>query len=395
MRPAALYQGLSPRVSYRILHPHKRSSLSDRIQTLHLASIMTTAPTPPITIVGAGVLGLSAATVLQKRYPKSRVTLIAAETPTLPVSWTNASRPSADYASMWAGAHFRPIPRSTRQLYDEADLAYRTAEVMFEIAKESPEAGVASMPAKEYLEDPPKEYASMKTGDRYGGPVDQFRVLDKTELPDGVQFGCEYQAYCVNVHVYCSWLFKNFIGNGGKLVKKTLKSINEAFDQPDAEAATVVINCSGTNFNQDPKMQLIRGQTVLVKNTYHSTVTRQTSDGGWSFLIPRPGGGGTVVGGTKEIGDTETEARPETRQKLLAAAVQAFPDFVDDPSKFDVVMDNVGRRPWREGGLRIEVEPLSDSTRVIHCYGAGGRGYELSWGVAEQTADLYSQSLSQ
>ena len=65
---------------------------------------------------------------------------------------------------------------------------------------------------------------------------------------------------------------------------------------------------------------------------------------------------------------------------------------------FDVVCDNIGRRPWRQGGLRIEVEDyefcLDDgyyagqTGQVVHGYGAGGRGYELSWGAAEQIRSL-------
>ena len=114
-----------------------------------------------------------------------------------------------------------------------------------------------------------------------------------------------------------------------------------------------MVNCSGRNFDKDPKVKIIRGQTVLVQQQYRKTVTRQSSDGSWSFLIPRPSGGGTIVGGSKEVGDFETRARPETRNALLRQAVKNFPDFVADITDFVVVQDNVGRRPWREGGLRI------------------------------------------
>lgn len=48
-----------------------------------------------------------------------------------------------------------------------------------------------------------------------------------------------------------------------------------------------------------------------------------------------------------------------------------------------VLRDIVGRRPTRKGGMRLEKEMLSHDCRVIHAYGLGGRGYELSWGVAE------------
>jgi glycine/D-amino acid oxidase-like deaminating enzyme len=34
------------------------------------------------------------------------------------------------------------------------------------------------------------------------------------------------------------------------------------------------------------------------------------------------------------------------------------------------------------------VGALGGGRRVVHGYGAGGRGYELSWGIAERLVDL-------
>lgn len=38
--------------------------------------------------------------------------------------------------------------------------------------------------------------------------------------------------------------------------------------------------------------------------------------------------------------------------------------------------------------MRIETEKLADGRTVVHAYGAGGRGFELSRGVAEDTTTL-------
>jgi D-amino-acid oxidase len=38
--------------------------------------------------------------------------------------------------------------------------------------------------------------------------------------------------------------------------------------------------------------------------------------------------------------------------------------------------------------MRIEVEKITDNRYVVHGYGAGGRGFELSRGVAEDIAGL-------
>ena len=60
-------------------------------------------------------------------------------------------------------------------------------------------------------------------------------------------------------------------------------------------------------------------------------------------------------------------------------AVESYPDFVDSVDKFEVLKDNVGRRPWREGGYRFEIDRVAPGRTIVHGYGAGGRGYELSW----------------
>jgi len=342
------------------------------------------ASTEPIIVIGAGVIGLSCATLLQSRYPKATITIIAAELP-------NTTTPSADYASVWAGAHYRPIPQSTPQLRDEAQLAFRTAEVMKKIARDSPEAGVAVMQGIEYLERPTEDVLSLRTGDVYAGRGDRFRILQKSELSQGVQWGCDYQTYAINVQIYCEWLLSRFIARGGRVLQRRLSNPTEAFDFGPANHGgnvRTVVNCSGRNFDQDSKMNIIRGQTVLVKQQYHETITRQNRDGSWTFLIPRPRGGGTIIGGTKEIGDRHEEPRPETRAMLLKHCAEAFPHFVDSVEKFEVVKDNVGRRPWREGGIRVDIESIDQNRRIVHGYGAGGRGYELSWGVAERVVEL-------
>jgi D-amino-acid oxidase len=348
-------------------------------------------PPSSIVVVGAGVTGLTVATLLQQEYPNSGITIIAAETPS--TSLDNTA--SADYASMWAGAHYRPIhPLTTPQLQFEHKLGMYTAETMRRIARENPEAGVAEMPALEYFQKAPPEILRLKTGDVYAWPGDGFRVLEKDELPQDAEWGCEYQTYCVNVPVYSRGLMDRFVANGGNVIQHRLSSASEAFDfarENGVGRVALVVNCSGRNFDTDPKVKIIRGQTVLVKQQYYRTITWQSADGTWAFLIPRPNGGGTIVGGTKEIDDWEPTPRDETRERLLRRCVESFPDFVRTVEDFVILKDNVGRRPWREGGYRFEIEPIAPGKTIIHGYGAGGRGYELSWGAAGKILELVKE----
>lgn len=130
------------------------------------------------------------------------------------------------------------------------------------------------------------------------------------------------------------------------------------------------------------------GQTCLVRNHVSSTITRQNVDGTWSFCVPRPLDGGTIIGGTKQPHNWDPHPSAETRAALLANASKWFPFTSESGGKFDVIQDVVGRRPAREGGMRIEIEKIAEGRSIVHSYGAGGRGYELSRGVAEDTTAL-------
>ena len=125
------------------------------------------------------------------------------------------------------------------------------------------------------------------------------------------------------------------------------------------------------------------------------TITQQNADGTWTFIIPRGFNGGTVIGGTKVPHDWTTKPSSEIRQMLLEKAAEMHPDILNEQGEFDVIADIVGRRPTRTGGMRIEIEKQARAlcaagkeAVVIHAYGAGGRGFEIGWGVAEEVSRL-------
>ena len=84
---------------------------------------------------------------------------------------------------------------------------------------------------------------------------------------------------------------------------------------------------------------------------------------------------------------------------MFDRASKLFPELMkerpDGSKYFDVMYTNVGFRPAREGGFRLETEKIG-SKSIIHAYGGGGMGYELSYGVgvevSEKLADVISHS---
>ncbi|KAJ6144718.1 D-amino-acid oxidase [Penicillium chermesinum] len=330
-----------------------------------------------IVVVGAGVIGLSIALNIQQYLSPSQSVLIVARD--LP------SDTSVNYASPWAGAHYRPVPGSSPQALREAGQALRTYEFMKRVAVDEPASGVQFIKGIEYLEAPPPEYLDEQSVRNSYSHLDGLRYLSAKERPAGVVWGVEYDTYVVNSPVYCAYMLRKFILKGGSMRKYTLASLKEAFSL--ASNVRTVVNSSGTGFG-DPESFIIRGQTCLVRNLSSATITRQNSDGSWSFCIPRPLDGGTIIGGTKQPHNWDPHPSPEIRATLLANAAKWFPFTPESEGKFDVIHDIVGRRPAREGGMRLEVEKVGSEQFIVHAYGAGGRGFEISRGVAEDTTAL-------
>jgi D-amino-acid oxidase len=55
---------------------------------------------------------------------------------------------------------------------------------------------------------------------------------------------------------------------------------------------------------------------------------------------------------------------------------------------FDVVSVNVGFRPGRKGGARVEKGETTDGVMVLHNYGHSGGGYQCSVGCAEEIVGM-------
>ncbi|ROT39707.1 nucleotide-binding domain-containing protein [Sodiomyces alkalinus F11] len=346
---------------------------------------------PNIAVIGAGVIGLSVAVRLQAEG--HHVTIIAKDFPS-PFE-TVDSRAAINYASQWAGAHNRFWPprddNDTLAVRDHA-MSLTTFDRMDDIARRHPEAGITFMKGVEYLEDPAPEYRNLSTDRAAQLGYRDFRLYRPDELPDDrVKLGFEYRTWCVNPMVYCSYLLRRFVRSGGKAVRRELLHEREVFTIPElVEPARVVLNCSGCGFG-DPNSFITRGQTCVVANECSETVTRQKADGSWTFVIPRNFDGGTIIGGTKEPDNWESEPSPAVRTRLLDAFAATYPPILRaGGGKMHVLRDIVGRRPTRKGGMRLEKEDLGDGRLIIHAYGLGGRGYELSWGVAEAVVDLLS-----
>ena len=112
-----------------------------------------------------------------------------------------------------------------------------------------------------------------------------------------------------------------------------------------------------------------RGQTVIVRNEapYMAAISgTDDGEGEVSYVMTRASGGGTVLGGTYQPGQWESQPDHNTAQRIMRRAVALVPELVADGRPLDVVRHAVGLRPARDGGVRLESERV-DGVRPELC----------------------------
>ncbi|EGW35478.1 d-amino acid oxidase [Spathaspora passalidarum NRRL Y-27907] len=354
---------------------------------------------PHIVIVGAGILGLSTALAVSEHLKIAHdITIIAEHGPhnqSMNANMTNFPQ----YTSPWAGAHFRPFPSKNPQEYAEMKLTRLTLKKFKQFAVEYPESSIKFVEGVEYLEAPDEHYK--KVGEGYSDGMDNFsRIHDKPGY-----MGFKYDTWVVNSPLYLHFLYRKLISEYHvKFLNAKLTSLSQVNDYITGNP--VIINCSGMglryNGGFDPNCFPIRGQTLLINppkgcSYLNQTITYQHADGNWTFVIPRPSNGGIILGGTKQVGDSFTGIRQEDTDALLKRGEKYFPELMrttrDNKKFFDILRVNVGLRPARQSGLNISIEH-QEANVVINNYGAGGMGYELSYGSGLMVYEKLTEVLS-
>ena len=220
----------------------------------------------------AGVVGLSAALAIQEGAAEAghdrRVTVLARDFPG-PFETIDPTA-QINYASPWGGAHNRLVPPTSVAEEDEHRMSIATSERMGALLHQSGPGvtGVTFMRGVEYLEDPGPQYLAIteeKARSELG--MRGFRLLRPEELPDDkVAWGCEYETWCVNPMVYCSFLLRRFVFAGGRVVKKEVRDPAEIFSiGGELGPVDVVVNASGSGFG-DPNVFPTRGSWQSRRN---------------------------------------------------------------------------------------------------------------------------------
>ena len=147
----------------------------------------------------------------------------------------------------------------------------------------------------------------------------------------------------------------------------------------ELDAADLVVNAAGLAAGAlaggDRALHPVRGQVVLVDAPPGTPCVCDEDE--LTYVLPRPDV--CVVGGTHQPHDTDLAPRAQETEAILARARRLVPQLVGAT----VRGARAGLRPVRDGGPRVERDGA-----VAHCYGHGGAGLTLSWGCAAEVLRL-------
>ena len=141
--------------------------------------------------------------------------------------------------------------------------------------------------------------------------VENFSYLTANELPEGIKSAVSFTTICIDVPKHLKYLLSKFFTAGRELVKarlptgkgfpEALRSAASLARSQESHDGLIFVNGSGLGAKDlvpDDAMFPVRGQTVLVKGEAKYAKTMNDN----RYVIPRPGSGTTILGGTREVG---------------------------------------------------------------------------------------------
>ncbi|GAA1128322.1 FAD-dependent oxidoreductase [Nocardioides aquiterrae] len=295
-----------------------------------------------VIVVGAGVVGLTCAVRLLEAG--HRVDVVARDLP--------RETTSAVAAGVWYP--YRALPQ------DRVTAWAATSYAVFDaLADTDPDSGVRMVPGTQV-------FAGAAPEPWWSSAVP---ALERTrDVPAGWQEGLRFATPIADTSVYLDWLLARVEDAGGTVTRLNLGGLPEE---------GLVVNCSGLGarlLGADRTVVPVRGQVVYVEQFGLDRWWLDAS--GPTYVIPRARE--VVVGSSDVEGEWSRTPDPVAAEDILERAARLVPAL----RQARVLRHKVGLRPVRPA---VRLERVGD---VVHCYGHGGAGVTLSWGVADEVVAL-------
>ena len=301
-----------------------------------------------VTVIGAGVSGLTTAVVLAEAGV--RVHVIAEDLP---------GRTSLAAGAMWGPYLVEPK--------DKVDEWSQYSLEVFRALADDPSTGVRITPgieASRYADAPP-EWATILPG---------FEPCGPGTLPPGFRTGYRFEVPLIDMPVYLAYLQTRLLATGATITQDTVTDLD------DPALSSVVVNCSGLGARQlaaDSDLRPIRGQHVIVTNPGLTEFFSEDTGTSPDLLCIYPHGDTVALGGTAIDGRGDLAPDPAAAEAILRRCTAVEPRLANSR----ILSHRIGTRPTR-AAVRVEAEYRPAGRTILHNYGHGGAGVTLSWGCA-------------
>ena len=300
-----------------------------------------------VTVVGAGIAGLSTALALEERGHRVRIVAVA----------TDGAITSSLAGAVWFPYHAGPPDKV-------AVWAARTRTWLEVLARTAPESGVDVLTGYEITRDASDPWWAAATEiERVPAPV------------AGAPPAWKFVAPRAEPAIFLPWLAARL---HARIERRAVVDLA-------AEPGDAVVNCTGLaarELARDDELSPLLGQTLICEPggfDLATTVTDARADDAIFYVIPRRTE--LVVGGCSIAvpPGTVPAIAPALTQRILAQA-HALGVRIGA-----VRAERVGLRPFRR---EVRLERDAHAPRVVHNYGHGGAGFTLCRGCAEDVAAL-------
>ncbi|HET9811260.1 MAG TPA: FAD-dependent oxidoreductase [Sphingomicrobium sp.] len=256
----------------------------------------------PVAVLGAGVMGLSTARLVQDAgFP---VTIYAAALP-------------PDTTSNIAGGQFHPFavfresaatPAFKAQFTRALGYSWRRFQIMV-----GEDYGVRWLPT--YVQSDTPEERLLATFPPFN------RLLEPAEHPFPLDHVVRYDTMYVEVGRYLRQLVRDVRIAGGRIEVRKLAGPTDIAALPEA----LVFNCTGLGSRElfgDTELRPARGQLAILEP---QPEVRYAATGGFGYMFPRPDG--ILLGGTFELDEWDAVTDPATIAGILESHKSFFDAF--------------------------------------------------------------------
>nr|CAG4644013.1 EOG090X07IC [Lepidurus arcticus] len=325
-----------------------------------------------VAVIGAGVIGVGSAIVLQETFPDLSITLVADKF-TLYTTGDGA-------AGLWGPYLLGSTPEKDIYRWSKATHDY------FAKIWQSPHAGemgVSLVPCQRI--DTMKTPLPIWQDVVYGFREMSQKELERMDRPGIVQ-GHEFVTFTCEPVKLLPVLMKSFLSKGGQIKQQFVDdfaNLGNSFD--------IIINCTGIGARDlvgDHKVCPKRGQVSRVYAPWIKTVLLDDSDDG-NYIIPNHHS--VVLGGTHQENDWNLQTNAKDTAFIHNGCAKLIPSLKDAK----LLKEWVGLRPGRPS-VRLHKETRllhGKPVTIVHNYGHGGSGITLFWGCAQDVGNLVASSL--